>query len=300
MPDRRPRRRRAPIGATLAAAAAMLASGVRPAAAQSWRTISVEKQRVAVDTLHVRMLYGAGTLDVGAAPRRLLYDLRARFDAGQTRPTHRYDSATATLTVGADSSVAQVFAIRRSWRGGSTKRYPGGSLSLELARDVPLDLDLQIGATQARVDLSGLSVSRLALSVAASEAQVSFGAANPVRMSELTLKTAAGALTVNQLGNARAARVSVSAGVGDVTLDMAGDWTDSLALDLHAVLGQLTVRVPRDVGVEARVSKVLGGVDSPGFTQRDGAFYSANWGSADRKLVVTGDVALAGVEFVVE
>jgi len=50
------------------------------AAQQEWRTVTAQRQRQPVDTLHVRMLYGAGKLQLGAAPDSLLYDLRESVD----------------------------------------------------------------------------------------------------------------------------------------------------------------------------------------------------------------------------
>jgi hypothetical protein len=134
--------------------------------------------------------------------------------------------------------------------------------------------------------------------IAASDARISFGAPNPATLRELSIHSAAAGLKVGQLGNARASTVRVSTAVGDVDLDLSGAWTGEMQLDVHAMLGSITVRVPRDVGVHANVSKFFGGFDAPSFTERNGAFYSANWDRASRKLVINGDVALAAAQVV--
>jgi len=272
----------------------LLSSSV--AAQQEWRTVTAQRQRQPVDTLHVRMLYGAGKLQLGAAPDSLLYDLRERFDAVRTRETHRYDAATRTLTVGSDSAVTRMFSLRkRALHTSGDESGQGSDLAVGLATGIPLDLDLELGATESTIDLSRLSVSRLELNVAASAASVTFGTVNPVEMRELDLRTAAAGVDVRQLGNARAQVVHVNTGVGSVTLDLSGDWTGRMTLDVHPVLGQVTIRVPADVGVESHLTKLIGNVDQAGFTRKDGVAYSANFSSAKRTIVVNGAATLASV-----
>jgi hypothetical protein len=267
--------------------------------AQNWRVITAQRERQSLDTLHVRVEYGAGTVSIGAAPGPLLYDVRLRYDADRSHPERRYDASTRTLTIGGDSAVARIFALnRRRIRLGTGERRQGDSLSLGLARGVPMELTLALGATDSRIDLTDLAVARLNAEIAASDARISFGAPNPSTLRELSIHSAAAGLKVNQLGNARAGTVRVSTAVGDVDLDLSGAWTGEMALDVHAMMGSITVRVPRDVGVRASVSKFFGGVDAPNFTQRDGALFSANWDNAPRKLVINGDVALAGIQVV--
>jgi hypothetical protein len=279
-----------------AAATALLAAAPLPA--QSWRTLTAKRQLQSVDTLHVHVQYGAGKLVLGAAPAALLYDLRLRYDADQFRPARAYDTATHTLTVGADSATVQRVAI--SPRGVHFGRGPedAGDLALGIARTVPVALMLELGATDAQIDLSDLRVSRLRMDVAATDTRLTFGTPNPVPLSELDIATAATDLTVRGLGNAHAERVRVTTRLGDTNLDLSGEWSGDLTLSLHTLLGGTTLHVPRDVGVQARVSKLLGDFTAPGMTERDGTFYSANWAQAKRRLVIEGDATLAGITVV--
>ena len=68
-----------------------------------------------------------------------------------------------------------------------------------------------------------------------------------------------------------------------------------MTLDVHPVLGQVTIRVPADVGVESHLTKLIGNVDQAGFTRKDGVAYSANFSSAKRTIVVNGAATLASV-----
>lgn len=279
-----------------AAATALLAAAPLPA--QSWRTLTAQRQLQPVDTLRVHVQYGAGKLALGAAPASLLYDLRLRYDADQFRPARAYDSTTHTLTVGADSATVRRVAV--SSRGVGFGRGPenAGDLTLGVARTVPVALMLQLGAADAQIDLSDLRVSRLRMDVVATDTRLTFGTPNPVPLSELDITTAATDLTVRGLGRAHAERVRVTTRAGETDLDLSGEWSGDLTLFLHALLGGITLRVPRDVGVQARVSKLVADFTAPGLTERDGTFYSANWDQAKRRLVIDGDATLAGITVV--
>jgi hypothetical protein len=281
-------------GAVLAAAIAL--AHPTALAAQSWRTLTAGRQRQSADTLHLRLQYGAGKLTFGAAPEPLLYEMRLRYDANQFRPSHRYDSAAHTLTIGVDSTTARIFSLNpRGLHVSGPEPKHASDLTLGLARGVPLDLSLEVGAADVGIDLSELAVSSLHLETVASDSRLTFGTPNPARLQELTIVTAATDLTVRQLGNAHADLVRVTTRVGDVDLDLSGDWSGELKLDLHVMLAGATVHIPRDVGVEARVSKLLGDFDAAGLTARNGAFYSANWDHATRRLIINGDVTLADI-----
>lgn len=291
------RRKVAPL---VAIVMALAATDAVAAHAQIWRTMTASRERGSADSLRVRVYFGAGTFNLAAATEPLLYDLDLRYDAGRVRPMHKYDASTGLLTIRSDSAIGHPFTLNMK-RGGLHLNAPGDDrngtdLTVGLARGVPLDLSLSLGACDATLDLSNLAVRRLQLESGASQTTVTFGTPNPVQMSSLEFDIGAAGLTVKSLGNAHASRVTVTAGVGGAELDLGGSWSGTMNLTVHAALGGITLHVPDDVGIEARVSKTLGSLDAPGLTSRDGAYYSSNWGTATRKVVIDATATLAGIE----
>lgn len=281
-------------------AAAFVAAPTASTHAQVWRTLTASRQRASADSLRLRVYFGAGTFNLAAATEPLLYDVDMRYDAGRVRPVHGYDAATRTLTIRSDSAIGHPFSLDLK-RGGLNLNGPsddrnGTDLTVGLARGVPLDLSLALGACDATLDLANLSVRRLHLETGASQTTVTFGTPNPVAMSALDLDIGAAGLTVHSLGNAHASTVSVSAGVGGADLELGGTWTGTMHLVVRAALGGITLHIPQDVGVEARVAKTLGSLDAPDLTAREGAYYSSNWGTASRKVVIDATATLAGLE----
>jgi len=267
---------------------------------QAWRTVTASRQRASADSLRVRVYFGAGTFNLAAATTPVLYDVDMRYDAGRVRPVHNYDAATGTLTIRSDSAIGHPFSLdlkraRLNINGPGDDRN-GTDLTVGLSRGVPLDLSLALGACDATLDLSTLSVRRLQLETGASQTTVTFGTPNPIAMSSLDLDIGAAGLTVNSLGNAHASTVRVSTGVGGAELDLAGTWTGTMNLVVTAALGGVTLHVPGDVGIEARISKTLGNLDAPDLTERDGVYHSANWATAARKVVIDATATLAGLD----
>ena len=259
---------------------------------QSWRTLAASRPRGNADSLRVIVRYDAGQIAVGAAAAPLLYDARARFDANQQRLSRRYDAVTHTLHVGIDS------AMRSTVHAGGSARESQGRLDLGLATGIPLDIDLDLGATRASLDLGSLWVSAIHVSSGATETDLTFGSANPQPMRDLFVDAGVGSITVHQLGNARAQHASIASTVGSLDLDLGGSWTGEMPMTLRVALGSATLRVPRDAGVALRLARRLANIDADGFTVRDGVYYSAGYDQAKRHVVVDGSATLASVDIV--
>lgn len=276
-----------------AAGVALLPMAALPA--QQWRTLQASRtlaSRGANDTLRVRLAYAVGKLSIGQAASGLLYDLDVRYDADERRVKYSYDPSSRLLTVGDDSGFARTFAIEHD----RNEEGPSPSLALAVAPGIPLDLALRFSAADAVLDLGGLEVSRLSVEAAASGGKLTFGRPNESRISDAELRATLAGLVVSRLGNARMDTVRAKATLAHIELDLDGDWTGSTALDLDAVLGVITVRVPSDVGVKIDAATTLGSIETPGFTARDGALYSDNWSAAKRNVTITGRAVFARLE----
>jgi hypothetical protein len=268
--------------ATLVAAAAL----PTVLAAQSWRTFDISRQQRDTMPMSVRLMYGAGRLQVTPGAERNLFEVHMRYDAERADPFYRFDAATRALELGVRN-----ISVR------NTLRDPKGhELNLALTRTAPLDLDLEIGAAEADLDLSGVRIEELRLRTGASDTRVRFDAPNPSRLRELSVEFGAASVQMNGLGNANAERIAVSFGVGRIMLDFSGEWRNSVEMSLSSALGEAVLRVPSDVGVRVETSTFLHSLDAPGLVKRDGAHVSSNWETAKHKLRIRASGALGRLE----
>lgn len=247
---------------------------------QNWRTLDVARQLADSLPASVAVVYGTGTFGLRGTSSPLLYRMQLRYDATRTQPRHLFDPTTRKLQIGVQKSD-----VRFTGHGDKAT----GHLQLELARSVPTDLSVDMGAVQADMDLTGLRLSHLRVETGASDAKIRFDSLNAVKMRALEISLGAANFSAQRLANANAADIRVDAGVGNVELDFGGQWTQNIDLRVDVALGIVTIHVPADVGVRVSVEKVFASFDHEGLIERDGAWVSPNWDSAGHKLRVSAE-----------
>lgn len=275
-----------PLGAPPAALALVFAlAAAAPLGAQTWRTLDVSRQLHDSGALQVKVQYGAGRLNLHAAATRVLYDMRLRYDAERTEPLHSFTANPRTLRLGVRKQNVKVPGDRNP-----------AEMRLDLADAVPMELEIELGAVEADLDLTRLRLHRLDVQTGASEATIRFDSPNSEPMTAMRLEVGAASLKALRLANANTRDITVDAGVGGVELDLSGEWTQDINLDVEVSLGGVHVRVPSDVGVRVEIRKVLGSFEHDGLVKRDDAYYSENWDSARHKVRIRAETTLGKFE----
>jgi hypothetical protein len=261
---------------------ALLAGSAAPvaASAQSWRTLDVSRQLADSGPATVKVVYGTGSFGLRGTSTPLLYHMQLRYDGTRTQPRHSFNASARELQLGVQKSD-----MRFTGRNDGDE----GRLQVELSRITPIDLALDLGAVEADLDLTGLRLSRVQIKSGASDGKIRFDSLNATRMSALEISVGAASFRGDRLANANTPSIRVDAGVGNVELDMSGQWTQDVELQVEVTIGIVTVHVPSDVGVRVTVQKGLASFDHEGLVQRDGAWVSRNWDSAPHKLHVAAE-----------
>jgi hypothetical protein len=265
--------------ALVAAVTAVLVASTS-ASAQDWRTVDNDEVRVIVD-------YGVGRFNVTSTDGGVLYRMNLRYDEGRFEPIADFSGDRLELGVA---------SIGRRWnigKGGNT-----GQLDLELARGIPMDLELNFGAVRADLDLGGLALTALALRTGASESTVDMSEPNIAAMRTASFEAGAAEFTARNLGNLNAERIEVTAGVGDLTLGFSGRWEQDAAVSIDMGLGTLELRFPEGLGVRLRKKSFFTSLDSEGMVKRGDAYYSLDWDDADKKITIDLDAAFGSVKVV--
>ena len=155
---------------------------------------------------HVRIKHGAGSLRIGAgdAPGMLF---EGEFSGGvDVNTRHNADLLEATLR------VPQQQWLTPFWWG------PGTSLDwdMRLTKEIPLQVDLDTGANEARVDLSDLLVTELNLKSGASSTEITLPAT--AGFTQARVNTGAASVRIN-VAQGVALRMRAIAGLGSVNVD---------------------------------------------------------------------------------
>jgi hypothetical protein len=117
---------------------------------------------------------------------------------------------------------------------------------------------------------------------------------NPTVPTALNLEIGAGEADL-ALGGLTLTDLVVANGAGDTTLDLSGDWSASLDATVRIGAGDLTLRLPRHVGVQIEVDQVTGHVDAGGFAEADGFYTNAAFGEAPVNLTIEVDQGVGDV-----
>jgi hypothetical protein len=250
------------------------------------RTVSMSRQLEDEDEVRVHVQYGAGEFSVRSMDAGLLYRMSLEYDEDRYEPVAEYEDHM--LQVGIES-------IRN---GLGRRNRDGGRLDLELARGVPMDLDLEFGAVQADVDLGGLALTGLELSTGASESTIDVSEPSTASMEVARFEVGAAEFDARRLGNLNAARIEVDAGVGSITLWLDGEWRQDARIGIDMGLGSLELRVPEGLGLELRKDSFLTSLDSEGLVKRGDVYQSLDWDEAARRVTVDLDAAFGSVKVV--
>jgi len=273
----------------VALAVLALVAGATSASAQSMRSFSTFRQLHGETRLRVGLDYRAGGLRITPGRANELYRMDASYDEDRYSPASTYDAAQGIVTLG----------LQPAGQGGlrvvSTRQLRQDA-TVAFAPSVDLDLALALGAVQADIELGGLNLSALTMEAGASQAVVRFSEPNLSRCRAAEITAGAAELTVLGLGNSRCDRFSLEGGMGKVTLDFAGAWTSSTAAEIKMAMGELTLRLPRNVGVRLTLDRFLASFDPAGLVRSGQAFESPGYDRAERTLDIDVTTAVGGVK----
>lgn len=143
---------------------------------------------------------------------------------------------------------------------------------LALGTGTPFQLTVDTGASDASMDLGGVSLTGIEVRSGAGRIELSVATPNPVDADEVTFKVGAGALNARGLGNLGAERIRVEGGAAALDLDLRGELRRPMTGRIATGLAGVSITVPDDRAVRLTTDARLGGLDlGDGFLTRDGA-----------------------------
>ncbi|HEV8176054.1 MAG TPA: hypothetical protein VGP44_00050, partial [Gemmatimonadales bacterium] len=257
--------------------------------AQTMRPFSTFRQLHGETRLNARVEYGAGSLRIEPGPPGELYRMNLSYDEDRFIPISDFDASSRTVVLG----------LRAAGEGG-VRVVSGSQLrqlaTLAISPRADLALDLSLGAVDAEVELGGLRISDLDLKTGASRATVRFSRPNGMRCRHAAFSAGAAEVSILGLGNSRCDEIEFEGGMGTVLLDFSGTWSSSADVEVKMAVGELTLRLPRRVGVRIAMDKFLSSFEPAGLIQRGDGFVSSNYDRAEHHLNLDLTTAMGGVK----
>lgn len=103
-----------------------------------------------------------------------------------------------------------------------------------------------------------------------------------------------------QLADLSLTSLDVSLGAGNSTIDLSGGWGSDLDATIDAGAGDITVRLPSEIGVRVEVEAGLGTIDAPGLKQDGDVYTNSAYGVSDVTLQVHIEAGIGRINLEVE
>jgi hypothetical protein len=103
-----------------------------------------------------------------------------------------------------------------------------------------------------------------------------------------------------RLGEMNVRSLEVQAGVAQVTVDLTGARKSDMKVDVKGGIGQITVRLPRDVGVKAHAAGGIGTVQAHGLKESGSEYTNDVYGKTPHKITMDIQGGIGEIELIEE
>jgi hypothetical protein len=257
--------------------------------AQTMRPFTTFRQRHGEPRIAARVEYSAGSLRLFPGRPAELYRMDLAYDQTRYLPVSDFASRNGTLVLG----------LRPVGEGGvrvASRNQLSQLATVAFSPQVDLALDLALGAAEADIELGGLRISNLRVKTGASRAVMRFSEPNASRCTLADISAGAAELSIHGLGNSRCDEIEFEGGVGKVLLDFSGSWRASCRVSARMALGELTLRLPRNVGTRLTMDKFLSSFEPIGLIRKGNSYESPGYDQRRQHLDIDLTTAVGGVK----
>ncbi len=123
-------------------------------------------------------------------------------------------------------------------------------LTIWLTDDLPMSLDVELGAGRGDIDLTDLQLQDLKISTGASSVDMQCDKLNPITADEVNIESGVSKFTAVDLSNTNFKRLKFSGGVGSYKLDFGGELQHDATAKIEVGLGSVSVSVPKQIAAK--------------------------------------------------
>lgn len=199
-------------------------------------------------------------------------------------------------------SVAQLDIKGESRHNSGFSDHDRTNWDIFLSRALPCDLDLELGAADAIIDLGGLRLTDLELDIGAANAEVTFKEPNPVACRSFMLKSGAASVKVESLANLGAKEATIEIGAAKLRLDLGGKQRGETTIDLSVGVGSCDIMAPENLPlrVEGADEHWFASIDIPRHhlhRVRSGVYETETYEGAADRVMIDLSVGMGSVNF---
>jgi len=177
---------------------------------------------------------------------------------------------------------------RRKWFESVTNDNTS-KIEVVLPDNVVINLSSKVKAGTIDFNLGGLSIKNFKLRNFAGQVDVDFHKPNEIEMNSLDINVKIGETTFKRLGNARFSEATINGGIGELYIDLSGEGTKLMDVEIDLDIGSTSILLPRNFGIKLK-SSTMGfltdtNLDSE-FDKRGRYYYTNNYDSASKTMYI--------------
>lgn len=211
----------------------------------------------------VTLQFGAGELLLNSGAQNALISGTATYNVADLKPT---------VTTNGNSVRIETGNLKIQGIPNFNKKYKN-EWNLKFG-DAPMNLTINSGAYQGRMELGGLSIQSLQVKDGASDVNLGFSQPNKAEMSTLRYETGASNVKLTGLANANFGDMEFKSGAGSYTLDFTGELKRDATVTITSGVSSIDIVVPQGVSARVLFDGGLSNVDISGGWQKNGNQYS--------------------------
>jgi hypothetical protein len=223
------------------------------------------------DKTHLSLAFGAGELILSGGAEGLV-EGTALYNIKEFKPEISKNGGEIEIKQGNIDGFPPFDEINNKW-------------DLKLGK-TPMDLTLDAGAYEAKLELGGLALKSLTVKDGAAHVELSFSEPNLVEMDNLAYSTGASEVKLTGLANANFSNFDFDSGAGSYTLDFSGELQRDAEVKIDSGLSSLVLVIPEGVNAVVSMEDGLSNVKTGADWSKKGNVYSQEGDGATLRIKI--------------
>jgi hypothetical protein len=184
------------------------------------------------------------------------------------------------------------------WGDDGSDDHHRRKLTVRLCDQLPMSLDVELGAGLGDIDLSNLQILGLKISTGASSVELRCDRPNPIAADDIDIESGVSKFTATNLCNTNFRRLKFSGGVGAYKLDFGGDLHHDASARIEVGLGSVNVSVPKHLAAKLLYDASFFSsfdLDDDFYKTKKGVYETEDYGNSGNKLTLQIESGLGSV-----
>lgn len=190
--------------------------------------------------IKTKISFKAGELSVMPVSSNYLMQSTFKYNKERWKPDISYEEKN-------DKGYLEIISTDESWNYNSDNENKT-QWKIGLSEKVTHDISIDVSAGEANIDLQDCKINRFYFDIGAGEAHIN-------------------------LRNTSVPHFSFDGGAGEAEIDLSGEWENDLDATIDGGVGEITLILPSDIGIELNITGILGERNVPGF-YKDGSHFT--------------------------